>query len=356
MKWFDRHSNALNYIDFFRSSNERGTPSVKIAILDTGIDLSQDNIALYNTEPRIRYQDRVDVDLQPKDETVHGTHLAVLPRKIAPNAILHVARVHVFAKRRTMKSSATVAKVTTSANSPYSLDHLTAPLNQHETLYTPTDTTNQSTSMQFNGTLTEGITRTIGLNARGLGNSTDAIYAYSRSKGTTYHCELLETLEFEPTKEFIMDSITASTRVQNTHSKALPGRKRVYMITGLKIATGFSTSTFRHAHHGPTLKVGVVQAAALGGPVSVGPEGELAATESRVCSQGRSINRIVFAYRVVRIKRKRDGEARWKYMDGGKYGMDDEDSEEEDDVLEVEALDEDDVGSDFPESVVVEMG
>jgi hypothetical protein len=239
----------------------------------------------------------------------------------------------------------------------YSLDHLTAPLNQHETLYIPADTTNQSASTELNETLTKGITGAIGLNssiARGLGGSTDAIYAYSRSKGVAYHCELLETLEFEPTKEFVMDSITASPRVQNTLSNALPGRKRVYMITGLKIATGFSTSTFKDVKRGPILKVGVT-AAALGGPVSVGPEGELATTESRTCSQGRSINRIVFAYRVVKIKRKRDGEARWKYMDGGKYGMDDEDSDEENDVLDVEALDEDDVGSDFPDSVVVEM-
>ena len=222
--------------------------------------------------------------------------------------------------------------------------------------------TNQSASTDFSETASKGIMTSVGLNAtvaQGIAGSADIVYAFTKDKNNTYACELLETLEFEPTKPFISDCITASQPVQAFFENSLPGRKRVYMITGLKIATGFRTSTTKETQHGPMLKVGV-DATALGIPVEIGPEIELESTNARTVKQGRSLNKIVFAYRVVRIKRKRDGEAKYKYKSGGKYAVDedeDDDSEDEDDdwPLDLEPLDEKERWQEFPDSVQISL-
>ncbi|KAF1941677.1 hypothetical protein EJ02DRAFT_503317 [Clathrospora elynae] len=221
----------------------------------------------------------------------------------------------------------------------------------------PTDLTNQSASTNFSETRAKGFTESVGLNAtvaQGIAGTAEVVYAFSRDKKNAYYCELLETLEFEPTREFVKDSIVASQHVQTTLSNALPGRKRVYMITGPKIATGFSTTTTKETQHGPTLKVGV-DATAFGVPAEASPEVELGTTNARTVSEGRSLNKIVFAYRVVRIRVKRDGEAKWKHKDGGKYAADDEDSEEDEEPWELDPLDEKEVEKDFPQSVLVEI-
>jgi len=46
---------------------------------------------------------------------------------------------------------------------------------------------------------------------------------------------------------------------------------------------------------------------------------EFAVLNGRPVAHGKAVNRIVFAYRVVRIKVKGDGEASFRYKSGGKY-------------------------------------
>jgi hypothetical protein len=164
------------------------------------------------------------------------------------------------------------------------------------------------------------------------------------------------SFRFEPDKQFITDAITASQSVQSFLENSLPGRKRVYMITGLKIATGFRTSTSSSTHHGPTLSIGV-SASAFGAPIETGPEIEIESTRSRTVAQGRALNKIVFAYRVVRIKRKRDGEAKYKYKSGGKYSVDDSDGEDEEGegLWEMDVLDEGQRESEFPDTLRVDV-
>jgi len=237
------------------------------------------------------------------------------------------------------------------------LDRLTGPLNQFDYVSVPTNLMNQSASAGFNETVDESLKGSMGLNAnvaQGIAGSADLVYAFARGKKNVYCCELLETVEFEPSKEFISDCILASQRVQNFLENSLVGRKRVYMITGLKIATGFSQSASNETKHNPILKV-AVNTTAMGVPVETGPELDLAIANARTVSHGRSTNKIVFAYRVIRIKRKRDGEARYKYKSGGKYSVNDDSSDEEEVPWDVEPLDEEDRLKDFPDSVVVEM-
>ncbi|EHK47246.1 uncharacterized protein TrAtP1_010097 [Trichoderma atroviride] len=237
------------------------------------------------------------------------------------------------------------------------LEMLKAPLNQQELITIPKNLMNQSVTADFNENDIRGFQTQADLNANGIqgigfGGSTDLIYAFARDKKNVYHCELLETLEFEPNQDFVTESIRASWRVQSFLENSLVGRKRVYMITGLKIASGFSKSTNEN-HHSAKLRV-AAKATVLGG---LGLN--INASSARTVSQGRTLNRIVFAYRAIRIKLKRDGEARYRYRSGGKYGIEDDDDDDGDgddeDGWDLQPLEEEDRLKDFPDSVEIDI-
>lgn len=103
-KWFEWHSDALCRIAQLRTSDVSDAQRVKIAILDSGVELSQDHKDMYDTEFKMKYRSWVDSDTGWRDEVGHGTHLAVLLRKVAPNAVVHVARV--FRKKPDIQNSA----------------------------------------------------------------------------------------------------------------------------------------------------------------------------------------------------------------------------------------------------------
>lgn len=238
------------------------------------------------------------------------------------------------------------------------LEMLIAPLNQHEHITVPNQLVNHSVSTEYKETEGRNFQLKADLNASaiqgiGIGGSTDLIYAFARDKKNVYRCELLETLEFEPNQNFVAESILASQRVQRFLENSLSGRKRVYMITGLKIASGFSKST-NESHHSAKLRV-AAKATTMGG-LGLDVNG----SDARAVGHGQTVNRIVFAYRAIRIKLKWDGEARYKYKSGGKYGVDDDDddsdSEDEDkDSWDLEILDEADRLKDFPDSIKIDV-
>lgn len=238
------------------------------------------------------------------------------------------------------------------------LETLMAPLNQYEYVSPPASLMNASSSAGFEETASSSLGASVGLKATtayGIGGSGDPIYALARDRKNVYSCELLETAEFAPTPEFVTECIRASQRVQNFLENAFVGRKRVYMVTGLKIATGFSTSSTRETQHSPKLKIGVV-------PVQGGPEIDMTAAGKRTVVHGRTVNKIVFAYRVIRIKMKWDGQAQYKYKSGGKYGVDDSDEDSDDDESggkkdewELEPLDEEDIAKEFPDAVKMDL-
>ncbi|KAF8867425.1 hypothetical protein BDZ45DRAFT_795139 [Acephala macrosclerotiorum] len=105
-KWFEWHGDALCHIAERRISSVSDAQRVKIAILDSGIELSQDHKDMYDTEPKIKHRSWVGSDTEWRDEVGHGTHLAILLRKVAPNAVLHVARV--FKRKPDIQKSAKI--------------------------------------------------------------------------------------------------------------------------------------------------------------------------------------------------------------------------------------------------------
>jgi len=112
--WFDRHLGALGHLDLIRDAGTSNAQRVKIAILDSGIYLSQQHMDLYSdAQPHITYRSWIDQDQTWKDESGHGTHLAVLLRKIAPQAAVHVGRV--YKKRPKWNSGDVIAQVSYAA-------------------------------------------------------------------------------------------------------------------------------------------------------------------------------------------------------------------------------------------------
>ncbi|KAK8924351.1 hypothetical protein VCV18_004770 [Metarhizium anisopliae] len=126
-----------------------------------------------------------------------------------------------------------------------SLGELTNPLNQHDVIDIPPSSINTSCVPDFHLVVKKGISVSAGI----VGTlspppvSTEVVYTFAKDKTTTYTCAAMETYEFEASEQYITDSITASLPVQDFISDCFFGNNKVYMITGLKIAEGFSMST-----------------------------------------------------------------------------------------------------------------
>jgi subtilisin family serine protease len=104
MKAFERS------VDACRKEPDESSPRVKIAILDTGLDLTHPDMADESKDGRLQYYDFVDNSATIKDLDGHGTHCTSILAKLAPNAEIFVARV--FQKSRADDSSvAIVTKV-----------------------------------------------------------------------------------------------------------------------------------------------------------------------------------------------------------------------------------------------------
>lgn len=92
-KWFELLNNVHARVDRERLRGQR----VRIAILDTGVELSDEQKDIYAKDEAMRYKSWINEDeseiVNGRDEVGHGTHLATLLARVAPNATIHVARV-----------------------------------------------------------------------------------------------------------------------------------------------------------------------------------------------------------------------------------------------------------------------
>ncbi|KAJ5101129.1 hypothetical protein N7456_007181 [Penicillium angulare] len=246
------------------------------------------------------------------------------------------------------------------------LDRLTGPLNQFDYVSVPSYLLNRSATPDFNVAASDKVSTSVGLNTtigQGIAGNIGLIYGFSRDKDKIYHCDLLETEELEADRKFVSDCINSSGPVKQVLEESLPGRRKVYMITGLKIATGFSVSVSKGVQHNPKIETSI-SAIPFGAPVEGGPGVDLSFSNSRAISHGPTANKIVFAYRVIKIKKRGDGDANFKYMSGGKYDLDDENDDESDedgeeneprDPWEIEPLDEENITTEFADSVKIEV-
>ena len=179
----------------------------------------------------------------------------------------------------------------------------------------------------------------LGLWARFLqffGLDTGARVDWETKKGDVYEFKLLETQFFDPTKDYIEESVLdlpVATHIVDTDYK-----KRIYMITGVKIARGADVAVERyreltgHVHGG-------IDGTAGGVPVSGGAEAKFRVHEKdNVTFHGSSD--FVFAYRLREIYYEKGIKLRDKeFIKGALYDLDKPDkSEEEKRLLREEFL------------------
>lgn len=105
-KWFGIHRATCAKIDELRKQKARDPPRIKIALLDSGIDLSDFHKDEINQPVDVKFRSWVGDPSVREDDAGYGTHLAYLLREIAPNAEIHAGRI--FKKRPSIKKSADV--------------------------------------------------------------------------------------------------------------------------------------------------------------------------------------------------------------------------------------------------------
>ncbi|KAJ5710927.1 hypothetical protein N7488_005083 [Penicillium malachiteum] len=116
------------------------------------------------------------------------------------------------------------------------------------------------------------------------------------------------------------------------------------------LTTGLSSSISKELKNSPEIEV-QFDGTTIGAPVGAGPKLNLEIATGRNFSPGKSENQVVFAYQVIKIKRKRDGELNYKHKHGGLYSVeeDSDTSHEGEEVWDVEQLDEELMIKDFPQ-------
>ena len=234
------------------------------------------------------------------------------------------------------------------------LDKLTSPLNQHDSISIPGDLINANEADNFQDTVGRNVKANIGVHAelaQGLPLSGNIIFSSSKDKNYVYKCSNLKTTEFDPTDEYILQCLHASQRVQNYIQDSFVGRKKIYMITGLKTATNFSMTLTKNMEQGPTLNI-TADGTTHGIPASGGPQMDFTAGTFRDLASGKS-PQIVFAYRAIKIRPRHDGAVGYRDIKGGQYSLDKD--EDEDEGWTIEGLDADDLAEEPSEAVKVEV-
>ena len=223
------------------------------------------------------------------------------------------------------------------------LDKPTNLLNKYDIVSIPTDSIQRTRVRKFSEQITRSIKTDGGLNvniAQGVGGSADIIFTRSKSRKESYICSQLDTESFEPDEAYVSQSLTALD-VQEHLDACHPWDKKVFMVTGLKIAKDLQVSHSTSDERGGTLQVGV-DATPVGIPAGVGVGASATPASSR--SMAYEIpSLVVFALRVLRVKSK--GKVK-TVTAGALYHDDDGDSPAPKAEWDMEDIDVPDLGGD----------
>ncbi|KAF3480193.1 uncharacterized protein GIQ15_05540 [Arthroderma uncinatum] len=173
-----------------------------------------------------------------------------------------------------------------------------APVNKDEVLTAPnvdsateTDwqkTTSDSTSLSV-GVFTTFLELLLGLRA-------DVSIDHSRQDHSSFEVEKLTTVSFQPTVEYVREALRIPSVQQYRNAKGLARCRALYLVTGLKVASG---AAIRHGFHrgpGVSAEVGVDGTT----PITIGPTCGWSRERAEETSFYRR-DEFIFAYRLHKI-------------------------------------------------------
>lgn len=150
----------------------------------------------------------------------------------------------------------------------------------------------------------------------GIGGAVAASWTSSHS--ADWKCKKLCTVEFTPTQAFVSEIV----QNQDVRDYLIDSfHKKIYMITGLKIASGASAVVKATKERGLNLHIGF-DGTSLGIPLSAGPYSNIARKTEEQESFGNADD-FVFAFRLRQIKVKAKGKVQHKaFTDGAFFDID----------------------------------
>lgn len=148
------------------------------------------------------------------------------------------------------------------------------------------------------------------------GTGGDIMHTVESAHTDVYNAERLVTEEFAPNAEYI-EKVLQDEGVEEAFVGP-SGKKRMYMITGLKIAYGATKATEVMKMRGVHAHVGL-DASAMAAPVTVAPMGHWSSSVKESQSAGKSD--FVFGFKSRVLKRKKSQVKHKAYDRGAQYGL-----------------------------------
>ncbi|KAH6866840.1 hypothetical protein BKA58DRAFT_460717 [Alternaria rosae] len=168
--------------------------------------------------------------------------------------------------------------------------------------------TSTFTEHNWSGTFSKSTSTTFGIWTSFLecvlGIGADISISNDKSTQQTWKVEKMTTQTFRPSRSFLEDVVRhEDVRDYITQHRF---REKIYIITGVMIASSTTLSRERLQEKGVYVHAGVDATAWSGVPISVGPEGNWK-RKSETSEQSTRAEDFVFAYRIREVKVRRKG-------------------------------------------------
>lgn len=148
------------------------------------------------------------------------------------------------------------------------------------------------------------------------------------SESLFWHFNSLEGQIFVPRLADVVEAMKADEVVSQMRRSKFNFRKRLYMVTGVRIARGARMAGRNTASVGAHTKLGADLAGIEGSPATVGVDGSITNTSSSVHSF-QNASDFVYAYRLCEVYYGKEVYLK-PYSDGETYGLKDHGGEDED--------------------------
>jgi hypothetical protein len=170
-----------------------------------------------------------------------------------------------------------------------------------------------------------------------LGVGADVTVGLDTASHQTWEVEEMTTQTFRPSREFLEEAV--GHKDVKRYITEYRFREKIYMITGVMIASSTKIASQKLEEKGVYVHVGVDATAWTGVPISVGPEGNWKRKVQRSESSHRADD-FVFAYRIREIKVGRKGgiKSNKLYDKGALFDTEKKRKEEEQYEVEVDGM------------------